>query len=222
MVSVALKRHRSRQLTAEQIGSVLPGFEHVNRYWDASVDRVAAKILPGEYYVSTVEEQVVTVLGSCVSACIRDPLFGIGGMNHFMLPDGARASLSISATDLSAATRYGNVAMEHLINAIIAYGGRREHLEVKIVGGGQVIRGMTSVGERNIEFVRDYLATEQMQIVAEDVGGTYPRKVYYDPKNGKVRVKLLKQNHNDTLIEREKRYRTELRTAPVEGEIELF
>ena len=220
--ATAASRRHSRLLTDEETSSVLPGFEHVNRYWDASQGQVTAKILPGEYYVSTEREQVVTVLGSCVSACIRDPLFGVGGMNHFMLPESSKTNLQNDNSAFSASTRYGNFAMEHLINVIIEHGGRRNHLEIKIIGGGQVVPGMSDVGKRNIEFVRSYLNIERMLIVGEDVGGIYPRKVYYDPKSGKVRVKLLKDEHNDTLFAREKQYSTELRKEPLEGEIELF
>lgn len=221
MVS-AVEKLRQRNLGGREMSAALPGFDHINRYWDRQHDALAAKILPGEYYVTAEDEMVVTVLGSCVSACVRDPLFGVGGMNHFMLPDGSKATTSVSVSDLSVATRYGNVAMEHLINGVIKHGGRREFLEVKIVGGGQVIDGMTDVGERNIRFVREYLGMESMMICAEDVGGRYPRKVYYSPRTGKVRVKLLKKSHNDTLIERESRYRERLISAPETGGVELF
>ncbi|HAC34328.1 MAG TPA: chemoreceptor glutamine deamidase CheD [Gammaproteobacteria bacterium] len=218
----AVEKLRQRNLGTRELSPALPGFDHINRYWDRHHATIAAKILPGEYYVTTADEVVVTVLGSCVSACVRDPLFGIGGMNHFMLPDGAQATTSISASDLSAATRYGNVAMEHLINGLIKHGGRREFLEVKIVGGGQVIDGMTDVGARNISFVRDYLSVEGMAISGEDVGGGFPRKVYYNPRTGKVKVKLLKTSHNDTLVERESAYRQQLTTKPEAGDVELF
>ena len=214
-------RHR-RPLSLEERDEVLPGFEHVNRYWDTLTGRVAAKIQPGEYYVTHSNQVIVTVLGSCVSACIRDTVTGIGGMNHFMLPDGDKASLSVHPSDPSAATRYGNVAMEHLINSILTNGGLRGQLEVKILGGGQVIRGMTDVGERNISFVREYIEEEQITLLGEDVGGTLPRKVYYHPKTGIVRCKHLKTIPNDTLFVRETSYHDEINVAPVGGDVELF
>ena len=214
-------RHR-RPLSAEERHEVLPGFEHVNRYWDTHAQRVAAKIQPGEYYVTQSNQVIVTVLGSCVSACIRDTVTGIGGMNHFMLPDGDKASLSVHPSDPSAATRYGNVAMEHLINSILSHGGLRGQLEVKILGGGQVIKGMTDVGKRNIEFVREYIEEESIKLLGEDVGGKLPRKVYYHPKSGIVRCKHLKKTANDTLYVRENSYHDEINVAPVGGDIELF
>lgn len=200
----------------------LRGFDHVNRYWDKEHEVVAAKILPGEYYVTNGNELVTTVLGSCISACIRDRVFGIGGMNHFMLPTSDTGSWHGSDNALSTATRYGNYAMEHMINDILANGGHRSHLEVKIIGGGRIIGAMTDVGGRNIEFVREYIRTEGLRLLGEDVGDIYPRKVVFFPATGRVRVKKLKHLHNDTVVKRERSYMTELAHAPIEGEVELF
>ena len=199
-------------------GECLPGFEHIKRYWDRVHHTVAAKIHPGQYYVTRNQEIIVTVLGSCVSACIRDPKRGIGGMNHFMLPDDA----SGVGNPLSLATRYGNVAMEHLVNTILKYGGSRENLEVKLFGGGRIISSFTNIGERNIEFVREYVTVEGLRLVAEDLGDIYPRKLIYDPISGRARVKKLRSLHNDTIVRREFEYRHELEHQPVEGEIDLF
>lgn len=148
----------------------LRGFSDINRYWDRQRKLYAAKILPGQYYVTTQDELIVTVLGSCVSACIRDPAMGIGGMNHFMLPLGADSSKLMSRN--SDATRYGNFAMEKLINDILKNGGRRDYLEIKVFGGGKVIQHMTEtdIGGRNIRFVREFLATEGFSIASEDLG----------------------------------------------------
>jgi chemotaxis protein CheD len=183
----------------------------------------AAKLLPGEYYVTDAKEMIVTVLGSCVSACIRDPLRGIGGMNHFMLPasqqqenDGWRIGA------VSTAARYGNYAMELLINTLLKHGGNRTQLEVKIVGGGKILAHMTDIGQRNIAFVRTYLRTEGLRLVAEDVGDVYPRKVYYYPGSGKVRMQKLRSLHNDTILHRERDYMQSLSRQPVQGEVELF
>lgn len=202
--------------------AVLPGFEHVNRYWDNGNRSHAAKILPGEYYVTRHDELVATVLGSCISACVRDRTLGIGGMNHFMLPMGTDPGERCASTSLSAATRYGNFAMEHLINTILKHGGSRRNLEVKVFGGGRMIAGMTDIGRRNIEFIRDYLSTEGLQVAAEDLGDIYPRKVLYHPPSGRVRIKRLRSLHNDTIVQRETRYLQELECRPVEGAVELF
>ncbi len=200
----------------------LRGFAEINRYWDRQRMMYAAKILPGQYYVTVEEELIVTVLGSCVSACIRDPAMGIGGMNHFMLPSGDHNGKLMERN--SDATRYGNFAMEKLINDILKNGGRRENLEIKVFGGGKVIEHMTEadIGGRNIRFVREYLATEGLRVVAEDLGDIYPRKVVYEPKTGKVQVKKLRTMHNDTVAKREESYKKELDNKPVAGDIELF
>jgi len=205
----------------QTVGEPLPGFEQINRYWDRTHQMPAAKLLPGEYYVTPHEEIITTVLGSCVSACIWDRLFGIGGMNHFMLP--LSESGSWHGSDLlSTATRYGNYAMEHMINDILTHGGHRKNLAVKIFGGGQIIGEMSDVGARNIEFVRCYIKHEGLALLGEDVGDIYPRKVAFYPTSGRVRVKKLKHMHNDTLIRREQAYQQDIEQAPVEGSIELF
>ncbi len=207
----------------QEIPPPLPGFESINRYIDKHTGKVTAKILPGEYYVTMSHELITTVLGSCISACVRCKVFGIGGMNHFMLPmsreDGHDSWIN---GNLSDATRYGNYAMEHLINEILKQGASRKHLEVKLVGGGQILKNMSDVGARNIAFAREYLRIEGLELVAEDVGNIYPRKVIYDPMTGKVRVKKLKSLHNETIARRENEYRHQIEDTPVAGEVELF
>lgn len=190
-----------------------------NVYYDRTFDCDAAKILPGEYYFTGKDMLIVTVLGSCVSACIRDKVSGLGGMNHFMLPDGGDANSPVSAS-----MRYGTNAMEILINDLLKAGAKRENLEAKVFGGGAVLRGFTAinVGERNAAFVMNYLRAEKMRVVAEDLNDIYPRKVYFFPRSGKVLVKKLMTTHNETLVARELDYASRLKVAPVGGEIELF
>ncbi len=200
---------------------VLPGFEHVRRNWNDTYGVYAARLLPGEYYVTVNDEGVYTTLGSCISACIRDRVSGIGGMNHFMLPASADAD-GWKSTSLSAATRYGNFAMEHLINDILKNGGKRHNLEVKLFGGGRIMVNMTDVGKRNIDFARDYLATEGLRVVAEDVGDVFPRMVVYFPATGKVKVKRLRSLHNNVILEEESRYISTVESKPIGGEVELF
>jgi chemotaxis protein CheD len=198
-------------------------FAHINRYWDREYHGFAAKLLPGEYYVTTAGERISTVLGSCVSACVRDRRLGIGGMNHFMLPLDASKGTSSWGAVASAATRYGNVAMERLINDILKLGGRRDCLEVKLVGGGKVLEGMDiDIGARNIMFVRKYVAAEGFGVAGEDLGDIYPRKVHYEPETGRLRVKRLKSVRNNTLFERERQYLEVLDREPVGNDIELF
>ena len=194
--------------------------EHLatNRYYDRNFQAEAAKILPGEYCVSDRGMLLVTVLGSCVAACIRDVDSGIGGMNRFMLPDeGGRETVGTSA-------RYGTYAMEVLINHLLKMGARRNRMEAKVFGGGAVLASLSSsnVGVRNAEFVLDYLKTEKIPVVAKDLLDSYPRKVYYFPDSGRVLVKKLHRVHNDTLFSRERAYKDRLSVDKVEGDVELF
>ncbi|MDD2932472.1 MAG: chemoreceptor glutamine deamidase CheD [Methylotenera sp.] len=190
-------------------------------YFDRTFDCEAAKISPGEYYYTDKDMLIVTVLGSCVSACIRDSITGIGGMNHFMLPDSATADKD---SPVSESMRYGTYAMEVLINQLLRNGARRENLEAKIFGGGNVLKSFTTtnVGDRNAVFVRKFLKDERIRVTGEDLLDIYPRKVYYFPKTGRVLVKKLKQMHNDTLVKREEAYASKLKTSNVGGEIDLF
>ena len=196
----------------------LPGFDGVKRYWDKTNNCVAAKILPGEYYVSVTNELITTVLGSCISVCIRDAKNNIGGMNHFMLPKDNNVSDSI----VSDAARYGNYAMEHLINDILHYGGERKNLEFKVFGGGKVLDMKMDIGKKNIQFVFDYLKMERFRVTSEDVGDVYPRKVNFFPLSGVARVKKLKKLHNKTIANRETTYLDNIIHKPVESDIELF
>lgn len=194
--------------------------EHIatNRYFDRVLGVQAVKVLPGEYFVTTSDMVLVTVLGSCVSACLRDRDKGIGGMNHFMLPDAGRDD------SLSSSARYGTYAMEILINHLLKMGARRTNLEAKVFGGGGVLASLTQsqVGERNAEFVLEYLAMEQIPVVAQDLRDIYPRKVYFFPATGRVLVKKLVRTHNDTIERREREYRARLKSDQVAGEVELF
>ena len=190
-----------------------------NVYYDRTFDRDAAKILPGEYFFTSKDMMIVTVLGSCVSACLRDRVSGVGGMNHFMLPD-----CGDSDSPVSASMRYGTYAMEVLINELLKAGARRENLEAKVFGGGNVLRGFVAinVGERNAQFVRSYLRTEGIRCVAEDLNDIHPRKVYFFPRTGKVLVKKLKQLNNNTLVNREQDYASRLQNGDVTGSVDLF
>lgn len=194
--------------------------EHLagNRYFDRQFEAEAVKVLPGEYYVTATDIVLVTVLGSCVSACIRDREKRIGGMNHFMLADSGDREI------LSASARYGTYAMEILINHLLKMGARKGALEAKVFGGGRVLSALPSsqVGDRNCDFVIDFLDTEGIPVVARDLLDVYPRKVYYFPTSGRVLVKKLVRMHNDTVLKREKEYAERLAEAPVTGDIELF
>jgi chemotaxis protein CheD len=207
----------------QQPQPALPQFGHISRYWDQEHKTFTARLLPGEYYVTRHEEVVTTVLGSCVSACVRDVRLQVGGMNHFMLPlDGSNGE-SAWGSAVSAATRYGNVAMERLINDILKLGGRRQDLEIKLVGGGHVLADMsTDIGARNIEFVREYVHSEGFNVAVEDLGDQYPRRVVYFPQTGRMRVRKLTAVRDPNLVAQEREYLRKLGSTEVAGEIELF
>ncbi|WP_374341049.1 chemoreceptor glutamine deamidase CheD [Methyloversatilis sp.] len=197
-----------------------PGLiEHqaAQRYFDRNFSREAVKILPGEFFVTTRDMLLVTVLGSCVAACIRDPERGIGGMNHFMLPDACGDATSRSA-------RYGAYAMELLVNELIKAGARRSALVAKVFGGGRVMASLANanVGERNAGFVLDYLDREGIPVVAQDMLDSHARKIYFFPHGGRVLMKKLARVNNDTLVRREREYRERLSRDDASGDIELF
>ena len=203
---------------------LVPGFERIRRYWDRTHNCWAAKILPGEFYVSRGGELISTVLGSCVSVCIRDKALGVGGMNHFMLPEeGDFSSVNWGSDPNSRMARYGNWAIEFLVNELIKIGAQKSRFEVKVFGGGQVIANMSDVGQRNILFTFNYLQREGLSTVASDVGDAFPRKVINYPETGKVLMKKLKSQHNNTIVERDRAYMRELdKEKIVKSDIELF
>lgn len=195
----------------------LPGFESFNRFWLESHQKFAIKVKPGEHYVTRHDELLVTTLGSCISACVRDEAAGLGGMNHFILPE-ASGGRSI----LSAEMRYGTFAMEQLINDLLRFGAQRDRLEVKITGGGQMLGQLSAIGKQNVAFIRDFLQTEGLAVTSEDLGGTMPRKVMYIPQQGRMLVKRMANTHMNRLVEAEAGYRRQLDTQMEETDIELF
>lgn len=203
----------------------LPEFSHVNHYWDQQRRTVIAKILPGEFYMTRDDIAIATTLGSCIAVCIWDNKANIGGMNHFMLPLTNKKAHEVNwgkrgfASD---ATRYGNFAMEHLINTILKNGGKRKNLTSKVFGGGKVLKKMSDVGQRNINFAINYLQMESIEIEVTDVGSQYPRKVIFEPRTGRVFVKRLEQLHNDTITKRENDYIHQIDCNNIDGDIELF
>lgn len=191
-----------------------------NFYFDSNFKSKAVKLLPGEYFVTDKDLLLVTVLGSCVAACIRDYKSGIGGMNHFMLPEGSGEA----GCPTNNSARYGAYAMEILINQLLKAGARRSNLEAKVFGGGNVLDGLATanVGQRNSDFVLDFLATEKIRVVAQDLVDIYPRKVYFFPKTNKVMVKKLMSTRNSTISQREKVYQQRLDKSKSVGDVELF
>lgn len=182
----------------------LPEAIATRKYFDREFDRQAIKLLPNEYYVTGEDVVLTTVLGSCVAACIRDEKAGVGGMNHFMLPDDEGGT-----TDrmLSASMRYGCYALEVLINELLKMGARRERLEAKVFGGGAVLANMTTlnIGDRNADFVLRYLKTEEIRVAAQDLRGPHARRVSYFPVTGLALVRRLTRQVDQVSVERDER-----------------
>lgn len=186
-------------------------------YMDRDFNMRAAKIGPGNYYVTDQDMLIVTVLGSCVSVCVRDPATGIGGMNHFMLPEHG----GDPGSHFSASARYGAYAMEVLINDLLKLGAARAKLEAKVFGAGKVLAGIGDIGIRNASFALEYLAREKIRVAAKDLGDVYPRKVYFFPASGRVVVKMLRNMYNDAITV-EKTYGKQLDQTQVGGDVDLF
>ncbi len=211
-----------RESKKNHLPAALPGFNAIRRFWDPTHLKSVAKIQPGEVYVGNKGEIISTVLGSCISVCMYDSDKGISGMNHFMLPRGKDET---ATKDISSnSTRYGNWAMEFLINEMIKAGARKEALDVKVFGGGQVLSEMDfmDIGQRNIDFVFSYLVQEGMPINRHDVGGIYPRKLLFFGDTGRVRVKKLKETRDANISSRERSYAKNISAAPKQGDITLF
>jgi len=215
----------ARLLARPEEPEMLPAFAHMQRFWDPQINSWNVKILPGEYYVTRGQEAISTVLGSCISACAHDPVKKVGGMNHFMLPeDASTGPNNWLDPSIGLATRYGSYAMESLINDLLKLGATRERLEIKVFGGGRVLSGVTDVGARNIAFVRSYLQLEGYRILAEDLGGTQPRKVIYFPTTGRVKMRRLRPVENRIISHHEQLYLASIGTtaAAAGGDVELF
>lgn len=177
-------------------------FAHIRRMHDHRFPHEIASILPGEFFVSKEPMIVYTVLGSCISACIRDPFVGVGGMNHFMLPEPKEAGND----SWGESTRYGSFAMESLINEILKRGGNRNRLEIKLFGAGKIYEGHIDVGAKNAKWVTEYLKSEGLAVLSSDLGDVFPRKVYYFTDSGRVLMKKIERVKNRTIAEREQQY----------------
>lgn len=193
-------------------------FAHVRRIRDPRFPYEIASILPGQYFVSDDPMIVHTVLGSCIAACIRDPVSQVGGMNHFMLPIPTEAESDLWGTS----ARYGSYAMELLIDSILKRGGVKSRLEVKLFGGGRIYDGGVDIGAYNIRWVLMYLEREGLQPVTSDLGEMFPRKVYYFTATGRVLLRRMERLRGKTFLHREQRYRAFLEKYDAKGTVTLF
>ena len=193
-------------------------FQGNKRLHDDGQNVDIVKIFSGDWYVSTKPgEMLATILGSCVSACIRDPVTRIGGMNHFLLPGDENTDSTMSDS-----ARYGVFAMESLINGILKAGGRKDRFEIKVFGGGNVINNSARIGSKNAKFIRDFLKKEGYRITSEDLEGDHPRRLHYFPESGKVMMRLLRRKEDMAVVEEEAKYKKAINAQPVGGDVELF
>lgn len=172
------------------------------------------QVTQGDAYVTTDEQEVLTtILGSCIAACVRDPVSRVGGMNHFLLAQGRG--------DDSGHTRYGINAMEILINGILKRGGKRDRLEAKLFGGASVIAGLSDVGASNVAFAEQYLADEGIALIGGDTRGRAARRIQYWPVAGRARQ--LEVGHSDSRQLAQAELTLPAPTGAVEGnDVELF
>jgi chemotaxis protein CheD len=185
-------------------------------FYDAHFRNEAVKVLPGEFFVFDEDILIMTTLGSCIAACLWDREKRIGGMNHFLLPEGSGGAES---------GRYGNFAMDQLIGELVKRGANRSTMEAKVFGGGAVVSGMNTinVGERNTTFVLDYLRTERITVVSKDVMDIYPRKVCFLPASGKAMVKRLASANTEALAAQERAAASRATpTVASGGSVDLF
>ena len=190
------------------------------RYFDREFQVDAVKILPGQYHVSAGRDAITTVLGSCVSTCLWDPVAHIGGMNHFMLPGDAAAP----GAAWTASARLGVYAMEVLLNQMAKLGADRRRLVAKVFGGARVLAGFDKldVGAKNAEFVLAFLKTEGIPLAAQDLQDVHPRKIYFFPDTGKVQVKRLNLAREDAVQRREREYFKQVSQSAAGGDVEIF
>jgi chemotaxis protein CheD len=192
----------------------------IHRYFESREARTAVKVAAGGVYATGQDEDLVTVLGSCVSACIHDPVSRVGGINHFMLPEDGGDGPVVEL--LSDAHRYGCFAMEHLINEVLKLGAGRERLCVKLFGGAHLLSAGSRVGEMNIAFARQYVRKEGLKLLAEDLGGSAARRLKYVPRTGQAFLWRPGKVQMSQVEASEVAYRESLQAEKFSGEVEMF
>lgn len=199
----------------------LEKLDNEHRYWDSQAGAFAVTVLPGKHYLTSAKDEVIsTLLGSCVAACIFDLSAGWGGLNHFLLPCGGPDGPDLG----DSATRYGNYAMEALINDLLKRGARRENIEVKVFGGANVIETQTKnmIGSKNADFVLGFLKSENFRVSGQHLGGDRPRRILFNPTTGKVQMQLLKRSAAKKIEKVEKGFNASVKQSGLTGSIELF
>jgi chemotaxis protein CheD len=200
-----------------QVGSYYDGSK---RYYDQVNEITVVKLYSGDCYVSERGgEMIMTILGSCISTCVRDPVLRIGGMNHFLLPGNNDGSV---IDKMNESARYGVFAMEQLINGLMKLGAVRSRLEVKAFGGANVSNSTQLIGSKNVGFIKEFIKNEKLNLVAEHLGGTTPRRIHYYPDTGKVMMRVLRRQDDNKIIDKELEFQKKLGKQDDGGEAELF
>ncbi|MDZ4296777.1 MAG: hypothetical protein U0998_07440 [Moraxellaceae bacterium] len=183
-------------------------YEASKRFYDHVLGIDVVKVLPGEFYVTQEKIALATVLGSCVTACIWDPLTKIGGMNHFMLVDA-----DVGSNKQADSMRYGVFSMNTLIEKLVCAGALKHCLQAKVFGGARVLSGESNfrVGHENNHFVINYLQAQKIPVVGQDLGGTTARKVMFFPESGKVMLKRMLVNTDPEVLASEQHFRYMIR-----------
>ncbi|MCG9596372.1 chemotaxis protein CheD [Vibrio sp. Isolate25] len=200
---------------------------HFNRFYHPQKERHMIKVFPGGVYWTQEDELIATGLGSCIAACIWDDSAAVGGMNHFLLPFHNHSEINSWSPDevVSTASRYGSHAMEMLINALIAYGATRSSLKVKLFGGAQMLGHHSMIGEKNIAFILNYVKQENLDVIAQDLGGLEPRKIIFNPLTGQAWLKRIPYTEVHHLQQEEDKYASQLDKEshrPHDDDVELF
>ncbi len=200
-----------------QVGDIYDG---VKRYYDQNMELLVVKLMTGDcYFTAESREMLVTILGSCISVCLRDPLVNIGGMNHILLPG---ENMTKDSSDLGYPTRFGTFAMEELINGMLKLGAKKNRFEAKIFGGANVIATAGNIGLKNIKFVKEFLASENIPIRSEDVGGEFARRLHYFPDSGKAMIRKLRRKEDLVIVDKEREYQEKLIKKQKTVDVELF
>lgn len=189
------------------------------RFFNRAFGADIIKVFLGDHAISDRPNvMMATTLGSCVSACIHDPVRGVGGMNHFLLPDLPESELEGDG----ASARYGSVAMERLINSLLAQGAEKRRLQVKLFGGARVIESSYDIGGMNSRFAINYVRVEGLILAGHDLGGAAARRIHYFPHSGRALRRMLNPTTVVDTITQERHFMSNLRRDPIEGDMELF
>ena len=214
----SVKAKRTVSLVERRTRDGLADIPAGSNYFDHKLDTMVHKINEGGVCVLSRSEHVImTTLGSCISVCMFDPIIKVGGMNHFLLPEERNAERKDSFS-----MRYGNNAMEILLNEILKRGGQRSRIVLKAFGAGNVLPIKAEIGAKNQNFLKKYIVDEGMALETCDLGGDYPRRVAFFPSTGKAFVKLLRRSSDLNISKQEENFRKRIETQEPFGNIELF